>query len=122
MRIILSALILLCILSCKSSDKENIKDNLLYKDVQNNIYLKRKIDIMSEKNPLYDQERYFDRVDYKDSTYYLKDIVVVKNFHFVNHIKDSINNRVYDIFEDNKHIYKFYYMPPTSPEIKAIDK
>lgn len=68
------------------------------------------------------QDFYFNMVDYKGSTYNLKDIVDVKNFHFVNHIKDSINNRVYDIFEDNKHIYKFYYMPPTFTDIKATDK
>lgn|GEM_PF-5762835 len=101
---------------------KNIKDNLLYEDSKGSVYLKREIDIMSEKNSQIDQSRFFNLVRYKDSTYLLKDLVDVKSFHFVKSVTDTISINKSDIFEDKKYIYRFQHLPPTSPEIKATDK
>lgn len=117
----LFAFFLIC--SCNQQNKmKNIKDDLLYGDSKGNVFLKRQIDIMSEKQPQNDQSRFFNLVLYKDSTYLLKDIVDVKTFHFVKSITDTISINKFDIFEDKTHIYKFQHLPPTSPEIKASDK
>lgn len=122
MKIFLSFVSILLIYSCAYQDKKNIKDDLLYKDTKNSIYLKRKIDIMSEKKSLKNQIRFFRYVFYNDSVYMLKDIVDINTFHFVISVTDTVKSSKYDIFEDKRHRYNFQYLPPTSPEIKAFDK
>lgn len=118
----ISLIFLIVICSCNSNNKQNIKDDLLYKDSENNIFLKRQVDLMSEKKPLDNQERYYDIVLYKDSAYMLKDIVDVNSFHFIRSVIDTSISNKSDIFEDKNYIYKFQHLPPTSPEIKVIDK
>jgi hypothetical protein len=118
----ISLIFLIVICSCNSNNKQNIKDDLLYKDSENNIFLKRQVDLMSEKKPLDNQERYYDRVLYKDSAYMLKDIVDFNSFHFIRSVIDTSISNKSDIFEDKNYIYKFQHLPPTSPEIKVIDK
>ncbi|MDR2205858.1 MAG: hypothetical protein LBE36_06865, partial [Flavobacteriaceae bacterium] len=54
-------LILFGLIAChKENTYISIKDDLLYMDKKNNIYLKGTINIKSENNPLSDQVRYFD--------------------------------------------------------------
>lgn len=115
-------LIFIVIFSCNSGNKQNIKNNILYKDQKGNIYLKREIDIMDEKNSQNNQSRFFDLVFYKDSTYQLKNIVDIKTFHFVKSVTDTAPLSKFDVFEDKMHTYKFQYLPPASPQIKAMDK
>lgn len=123
MKIIIGLFTFFMVCSCSKQKKmKDIKDNILYEDQQGNIYLERKIDIMNEKNLQNDQSRFFDLVFYKDSTYQLKNIVDIKTFHFVKSVTDTVPLSKFDVFEDKMHIYKFQHLPPTSPEIRAIDK
>lgn len=124
MKKIIIASVLLGLISChKESSFSNIKNNLLYKDEKSNIYLKRKEYIKSEDNVNHQaQYFYFDRVDYRDSTYHLKDMVDIKSFNLVKYVTDTIKGRKFDKFEDKRHIYIFQYYPPTFTKIKATDK
>lgn len=99
MKIIIGLFIFFMACSCSQQGKmKDIKDNILYKDQQGNIYLKREIDIMNEKNSQNNQSRFFDLVFYKDSTYQLKNIVDIKTFHFVKSITDTIPAGKFDVF------------------------
>lgn len=123
MKLIIGLFSVFMVCSCsQQKEMKDIKDNILYKDQQGNIYLKREIDIMDEKNSKNNQSRFFDLVFYKDSTYQLKNIVDIKTFHFVKSVIDTVPLSKFDIFEDKIHTYKFQYLPPASPQIKAVDK
>jgi len=123
MKKLIAILAFITVYSCNTKNEmKNIKDNILYEDSKGNVYLKRDIDIMSEKKPQEDQSRFFNLVRYRDSTYLLKDLIEVQTFRFVKSVTDTISINKSDIFEDKKRIYKFQYLPPTSPEIKATDK
>jgi len=108
-------LIVMVTLSCqKNTGYKNLKNNLLFKDNEGNIYLKRKIAILDENdfsNKKYD--RYFDLALYKDSIFKLNKLIDVKSFNQINKT---------DTFKDKRYIYVFIDKPATFPNIKAYNK
>jgi len=108
-------LIVMVTLSCKKNTEfKNLKNNLLFKDDEGNIYLKRKIAILDENdfsNKKYDG--YFDLAFYKDSIFKLNKLIDVKSFSQINKT---------DTFEDKRYIYVFIDKPATFPNIEVFAK
>jgi hypothetical protein len=99
----------------KESQKEytSIKNNLLFKDSQANIYLRHKVNIM-QRNPTAsdDNFRYFDMLACGDSTFDLKSFIDVATFVEI----DSCH------YEDKIARYFFNDHPASFPAIIAERK
>jgi hypothetical protein len=115
-------ILLFVLTNCKEKQGEyiEVKNNILYKDKENNIYLKREIHLINKINDKHKKTRFFDCLIYKDSVIFLKNFVDVESFYFVN-TTDTIGKIKTDIFKDKKHIYFFKNKPASFPLIVAKD-
>ncbi|WP_294243807.1 hypothetical protein [uncultured Chryseobacterium sp.] len=112
----------LMIFSCEQqTDIKNIKDHLLYKDSQDNIYLKGKIDIMSENNHQSNKTVFLDDVLYKTNVLKLKQFVDTISFHQIE-IRDEKDIFVEGMYEDKKYKYIFRNHPASFSSIWISDK
>ncbi|MBE7654006.1 hypothetical protein G1L01_13290 [Tenacibaculum finnmarkense] len=108
-------ILFLFLFSCNwNNEYHNLKDFILYRDCNENIYLKREV-YLSKKEDYKPSKyvRYFDLVNYNDSILELKKIIDVKSFH---QVKKS------DTFSDKKYIYIFIDKPAISPNIYVYDR
>ncbi|WP_229663463.1 hypothetical protein, partial [Cloacibacterium rupense] len=122
MRILIISTLLFISIGCEKQDTfKIIKNNFLYIDNKDNIYLKEKIDIASEKYPQNNKTVYLDAVLYKDKVLKLKQLVDTATFHQIG-TKDSKDIFVKGIYKDKKHIYIFRNYPASYPNIWASDK
>lgn len=123
MRILIISTLLFISIGCEKQDTfKNIKNNLLYIDNKDNIYLKEKIDIASEKYPQSNKTVYLDDVAYKNKVLKLKQFVDVTTFKR-SLKKDTIKDVfIKDIYQDKKYVYIFKDHPASYPNIWVLDK
>jgi len=108
--------LLIFLLACKEKDiytikYYNVKGDILYKDENNNLYIKNDVHLLHKEDTIKKETRYFDLVSYRDSVVTLKKFVDIKSFRRISK----------DTFRDNTFIYLFIDKPSVFPNIRAFD-